>query len=218
MIYIILGMHKSGTSMISEILHKSGISMGKQFKEGSRLQYEDINGVRINKRALMNSNMTWDGFGDFKPDYKYIKRLQKYLTSRSDEGLYWGFKDPRTIITWPMWEKALDPFKYEIISVYRNPMSTAKHWHKPRKVPYYLDVWNNYNEKLIEILKNTKKRHIILNYDELLKTKNIDIMSVFLQTELINIIDENKQSNKNEEIPKKCQKTWEELKKIKGQF
>lgn len=40
MIYVIMGMHKSGTSLIAETLHKSGINMG-YFDE--QLSYDEAN-------------------------------------------------------------------------------------------------------------------------------------------------------------------------------
>ena len=32
-IYVVLGMHKSGTTLVSQTLHKSGVSMGPEFDE-----------------------------------------------------------------------------------------------------------------------------------------------------------------------------------------
>ncbi len=39
MLYVILGMHKSGTTMISEILHNSGISMGEWKDKSNNYDY-----------------------------------------------------------------------------------------------------------------------------------------------------------------------------------
>jgi hypothetical protein len=42
MIYVVLGMHKSGTTLVSQLLHQSGISMGEDFGEGR--DYDDAGG------------------------------------------------------------------------------------------------------------------------------------------------------------------------------
>ena len=52
MIYIILGMHKSGTTLISQILHKSGINMGNfnedvSYDQGNK--YERPASQKINR-------------------------------------------------------------------------------------------------------------------------------------------------------------------------
>jgi len=55
MIYVILGMHKSGTTLISQILHKSGINMGEfnedvSYDQGN--QHERPAAQKINREIL----------------------------------------------------------------------------------------------------------------------------------------------------------------------
>ena len=56
MIYIVLGMHKSGTTLLSQILHHSGISMGENFNESVSYsqgnKYERETTQQINKEIL----------------------------------------------------------------------------------------------------------------------------------------------------------------------
>ena len=57
MIYIVLGMHKSGTTLISEILHHSGINMTED--QNTQLNYDQGNfyewvaAVRFNREILI---------------------------------------------------------------------------------------------------------------------------------------------------------------------
>ncbi|MCK4816954.1 hypothetical protein KA005_14390, partial [bacterium] len=60
---IILGMHRSGTSIVANMLHRIGISMGEDLLKSDKFNpngyYEDADFLGINKGILTNSEGTW---------------------------------------------------------------------------------------------------------------------------------------------------------------
>jgi len=98
---IVLGMHRSGTSLTAGILEKLGIHMGDNLSRQSKFNVfghlEDKETRLINETILKESGGTW-----YNPPFKIFlsnevkKKLKHILDSRSG---YWGWKDPRTALT-----------------------------------------------------------------------------------------------------------------------
>lgn len=118
--YIILGMHKGGTSFISKALHKIGIDMG----DIDGRHYEDKNFLEFSKKILEKA-----GGDSMNPPTQ--KDIEKAVTENVDElkkliksKPFWGFKDPQSALTIkPM----LPYFKDDVylICVFRKPSKVA---------------------------------------------------------------------------------------------
>lgn len=139
---IIIGMHRSGTSLLSRILEKAGIFMGVKKDENN----ESLFFLKFNDWILKQANATWDNpynytlvdedFKNLMADLakKYIKSfrrieylgLKRTLKYKSLEELdfLWGWKDPRNTFTLDMWLKVFPNAK--IIHIYRNPIDVAE--------------------------------------------------------------------------------------------
>lgn len=106
---VILGMHRSGTSAVANILHTIGISMGQTFIDSDQFNpngyYEDDEFVWLNKGILENSGGTWytppsisdiqEGGQKFEDAIlKVVKKKRKLSPNRQ-----WGWKDPRNCLT-----------------------------------------------------------------------------------------------------------------------
>jgi len=103
---IVLGMHRSGTSLVSGILTKLDINMGdKLFPKDPHNpfgHYEDIEFLRLNERILDSAG----GHCNEPPTYNSIIEQQsifgkeiKELIRRKNERDFWGWKEPRTSLT-----------------------------------------------------------------------------------------------------------------------
>ncbi|BAT71070.1 conserved hypothetical protein [Thermosulfidibacter takaii ABI70S6] len=138
---IVIGMHRSGTTMVSKTLEKLGIFMGWRKEENN----EALFFLKLNNWILKQANATWDNpynytladedFRDLMTNLadKYIrsiKRLEylgplKFLKYKSLKELDfpWGWKDPRNTFTIDIWIKVFPNAK--IIHIYRNPIDVA---------------------------------------------------------------------------------------------
>ena len=181
MIYIILGMHKSGTTLISQILHRSGIDMGdfdvsKNYDEGNK--YERAETKQINMSILdcrdvhsLDTAGPVETLSDKSGIGKEIQKLAEALDKKHES---WGFKDPRTCLTYRVWKKYLPAHK--IIFVYRHPLEVWHHYQKyvsryniPKRMRNgwkTMTAWFIYNSLLINEIKNNDMEHLILDYNE----------------------------------------------------
>ncbi|MFO8054725.1 MAG: sulfotransferase [Bacteroidales bacterium] len=181
MIYIILGMHKSGTTLVSQMLHHSGIDMGdfdvsKNYDDGNK--YERTETKQINMSILdcrdahsLDTAAPVETIPDESGIGDEIKKLVQPLDKKHGA---WGFKDPRTCLTYRVWKKYLPAHK--IIFVYRHPLEVWHHYQKyisryniPKRMKdgwKTLSAWFIYNSLLINEMKNNNMEHIILDYNE----------------------------------------------------
>lgn len=139
---IILGMHRSGTSLLARILEKFGLFLGYKKDPNN----EAIFFLHLNEWMLKQANAGWDNpycfkFSDnflldsmrqalehmmvskYRVNYLGPALISKYNDIRSLE-IPWGWKDPRNTFTIDVWKKIFPNAK--IIHVYRNPIDVAE--------------------------------------------------------------------------------------------
>ena len=168
-IYIVLGMHKSGTTLISQTLHHSGINMGRfnkiesyddgnkyERKETKIISHELLNS--FSKHSLYTNNFIHSNHVKNSTEEK-IKSLILYLNTKYYS---WGFKDFRTCLTYSIWRKYLP--KNKLIIVHRHPLEVWLHYQKsfPSRKFYQkinaglksLNTWYVYNSSLNNIIQH----------------------------------------------------------------
>lgn len=106
---IVLGMHRSRTSLAAKILMELGVFMGHAFRKPDESNpygyWEDLAWRNINKTILNASGHTWwnPPASDFECLGAYVLRdvrgMANALTQLRKDYPIWGFKDPRTILT-----------------------------------------------------------------------------------------------------------------------
>lgn len=150
-------MHRSGTSCLAGALQQAGLFLGEVStsniynKKGNREHYELM---KLNDLILQYNDATWDN-----PPLHIIWE-QKHIDSGENIILSfkktWGFKDPRTIITYPFWKSLLK--NTHLVGTFRHPLSVVKSLqNRNNKISTEqgLKLWDYYNEKLLEIYEKT---------------------------------------------------------------
>ncbi|OMH40826.1 sulfotransferase family protein [Desulfurobacterium indicum] len=139
---IIVGMHRSGTSLLSRVLQKCGIFMGASRDPNN----ESFFFLELNDWLLAQTNATWDNPYNFRfiddtfketlikavkisiSSFRILKFLgiRRFLKYRKLDNLpfLWGWKDPRNSITLNIWSEIFPQAK--IIHIYRNPVDVAE--------------------------------------------------------------------------------------------
>jgi len=204
-IYVVLGMHKSGTTLIARLLHEAGIPMG-EFDE--RLGYSE--GQVFERRATQEANRALlhriqlpplgyllrrprqprvDAAGHVQnrdsQAYVRIRALERRL-ARADaaeqlapvvascdaSGGDWGFKDPRTCLTYAAWRRALP--EHRVIAITRGlgqilerTRSGPRH---PLRAARVTHAWTTYNGMLLRHLESCDHPFLALSYESLMES------------------------------------------------
>ncbi|MDH3707828.1 MAG: sulfotransferase [Acidimicrobiia bacterium] len=142
---MVLGMHRSGTSMLANLLADAGLFLGHKTQPGHQ---EAEFFQRLNIYVLQEGSAAWDrpdGVDDLLADQRtrdylidYMKTSvdspravnflgpSRWLRTRSLTGFTdpWGWKDPRTTLLWPLWLEVFPQAK--VIHVTRHGVDVAR--------------------------------------------------------------------------------------------
>ncbi len=213
MIYIVLGMHKSGTSLVSKMLHQSGIPMGKDLDEhfdyDTGNKYERISTFNLNRDILGYWNVhSLDTVvpGHLVFEHQHRRRMLEIIDQCEAVSSDWGFKDPCTCLTHSLWDAHLPDHK--LIVVYRSPVEVWHHY-KPResfrirstlrKVWKTLRTWSLYNAQILEILQNTSRDYLVLSYGQLMSGQlEFRRLADFLDRELVDVRRQSSYRNRDQ--------------------
>ncbi len=120
MIVIVGGMHRSGTSAMAGMLHANEVIMGKDedwypppMKENPKGFYENVRFRRVNDRILKENMYKVKSFIPSIPEIKVTKNEKirdkmKELITEFMAHTNWGWKDPRTCLTFGSWYSVLE--------------------------------------------------------------------------------------------------------------
>jgi GT2 family glycosyltransferase/SAM-dependent methyltransferase/glycosyltransferase involved in cell wall biosynthesis len=168
-------MHRSGTSMIAQLLKECGLYLGPSEKirnaspDNPDGYWEHPGFVAINNQILEEFGGGWDLVPNFPADWKSSVRLQaqrknsEELIKQFQEHEVWGWKDPRNSITLPFWNQQIRDLK--IVIVVRNPVSVARSLAARGIASYSFSttLWLNYYFHLMK--GAASQEHIITHYD-----------------------------------------------------
>jgi len=135
---VVLGMHRSGTSLCSMVLQKLGINMVESDDlygdlSNPELPWERSNIVEAHNAILRAFGQTWFSAASLPTSWWYDPSLIKYkrdlldIASTAANAGAWGFNDPRAMRLFPLW---LDIFQslslsVKVILCIRNPQNVA---------------------------------------------------------------------------------------------
>jgi hypothetical protein len=133
---LVLGMHRSGTSMTTGVLNKMGLNLGGPTIAGNidnpKGFFESFTFLKLNEIILRNCNARWDEV-DNALDLKKLMTNQNEMLLESviekfDSIEVLGIKDPRICILLPLYEKVCKRKGIDIlkINVKRKPENIVK--------------------------------------------------------------------------------------------
>jgi hypothetical protein len=132
----VLGMHRSGTSLVAGIMRELGIDLGPDEgflppdSNNQRGYFELRELVHLNNDILACYGGSWDEVPELPPAWEESGQLEqirdhaaRLLSERFAGSQRWGWKDPRTCKTLPFWQRLVPGLRY-VICV-RNPVDVA---------------------------------------------------------------------------------------------
>ena len=151
---IVLGMHRSGTSMLAGSLQEAGLALGEVVTEAphNAKGNRENRAIMFMQEDLLKSN---GGSWDNPPAAVRWRQLHEavrdlFIGSFKNVAI-WGFKDPRTLLTIDGWLQVLP--NAELVGIFRSPEHVALSLHRRdgMTVEKGLDLWRIYNERLLHL-------------------------------------------------------------------
>jgi hypothetical protein len=157
----IIGMHRSGTSMVANLLRRCGLVLGPDEKlmgpSDSNLagHFEHRGFLEINEALLKHLGGSWESPPDAKPDWERDAALDVFIHDAElllrtfANSSHWGWKEPRTTILLPFWKRIV-PNLHFVICI-RNPLEVARSVAKRNglSVNGAAHLWNVYTQAAI---------------------------------------------------------------------
>jgi hypothetical protein len=190
---IVLGMHRSGTSMVAGILECLGVDLGED-QPGRQWSnplghFEDVDFLSLNKDILASAGGSWDD----PPTYsdiiaqkdKFHGMIQDLIHTRDSKTPgSWGWKDPRTSLTIDLYLPLLQ--NPSIIWCRRDHRAVTKSLQKRNRIQISdgLALLDHYEKQVRRFLaRNPQIPILLLDYDDIIQAPDtwIDEIIRFLQ-------------------------------------
>ncbi|MBI1756281.1 MAG: sulfotransferase [Fimbriimonas ginsengisoli] len=186
MTIIVLGMPRSGTSLLAKLLLDCGLDFGTlaEMARPHELDnpdgyWENVRVINLNKAILAvlggsevappNVSPGWSK----DPKMRDLKRKARDLVADLSGPPYWGWKDPRTMLTLELWQAVLPDARYAFI--FRNPFEVALSFAKRNDYLRQQDfvglhhsvmLWRLYHEVALPLLP--PDRTVFVSYGRLM--------------------------------------------------
>jgi GT2 family glycosyltransferase len=171
----IAGAHRSGTSMLTRLLHACGLYLGPKDAlmppqaDNPDGFWEHLGFVALNDELLAALGGAWDLppklSGNFSeaPRIDSLRMKGRLLIEGFGSADVWGWKDPRNSLTLPFWQDLIPELKTLIMV--RNPLEVAYSMRKRNGTSYTFGVrlWEIYNRRVMEAA-DTHER-LVTHYD-----------------------------------------------------
>jgi hypothetical protein len=170
----VAGMHRSGTSMVAKYLHRCGLDLGADESlmgpaaENPEGFWEHVDIVETNEEILNQLGGGWDcpppepsdwTAGTLAPLAVRARAILDGFAGRDP----WGWKDPRTSLTFPFWAALQDGLR--VVVVVRNPLEVALSLRQRNGFSYALGLtlWEITNRRLLAATDPADR--VVTHYD-----------------------------------------------------
>ena len=196
----VLGMHRSGTSMMMQMLGKCGVYLGDDKRTSRPGDHDNPLGYwenpsfrKLNDRILSTLGGDWkippylsQGWQVEDERVAPMKEEAHALVSKMDRHALWGWKDPRNSLTLPFWRSIVPDLKCVILV--RNPVQVAQSLQSridqgPPRSDYGLEfydalaLWGLYYRQILSDL-NDDDTFVVVHYESLLTRPLVELRRI----------------------------------------
>jgi hypothetical protein len=189
----ILGMHRSGTSLLSRVMHELGLFVG----EPSELMpaqpcnvegfWERLDVSALDEQLLELAGGSWDcpppvrtlekaWLDSTRGSVRAASVRANEILERLDRAGSWSVKDPRASLTWPLWRRLVPDAR--IVVAVRDPFEVAASLVARHGCTETLGLalWRAYNEAILRFT-HAEERTVVA-YDRLLSNPRAETQRV----------------------------------------
>ncbi len=173
---IVLGMHRSGTSLAASLLESAGLDVGQRLlganASNPRGHFEDEDFVELEQAVLRELGLNPDGWVTTTPaavPAALAAHARALIERKQRAGRPWGWKDPRAVPLLPLWRSLLPEAGFAI--VYRAPWEVVESLYRRGDTAFREDpelaaqVWLHYNRVLLDLVLASPERCVLSNVD-----------------------------------------------------
>lgn len=188
---VVLGMHRSGTSVLSRALQVLGVSLGDNLlppgDDNRKGFWEDADVNSLNIEMLKAINSDWDalrGVSSNDVEYLIANGFLGLASNLIDKKLQntdvYGVKDPRMAKLFPFWQRVFKQAEFDVsyVVAVRNPLSVSKSLNARNQ----MDIGKGYLlwlEHIVESLLGTRNENkVLVDYDYLLKNPDSQLQKI----------------------------------------
>ncbi len=210
-------MHRSGTSLTAQWLHKCGLNIGDNLmpahfsnKDG---HFEDMDFHDLHEEIFKTHNIPYGGFENienFKPTNQDIKKIKQLIDAKNKQNIQWGWKEPRTCLFLREYSQLLP--KAKILIVIRDYNSVINSLTRRELTPTYYKIKKSGRLGKIRLLKykltigKKEKKRLTIKYTK----ATIEYYNRILST-IKNLKQDNYMIFSFEEIQKQDKKIFTQL-------
>ena len=187
---LVVGMHRSGTSLMSRCLAAYGVAHGDNLHvnvDNAKGHWEDRDLIGLNEALLARLERSWASLTPLSAQ-QLQEQLQpgdqaaarELVRARLAAHPLYAFKDPRTTVLLPFWLPLLQsmPGELRLVLCVRHPWAVARSlaerdgFHSLRS----LALWLHYNLAAIEALASCAQPVAVVDYEHLLAQPRQELM------------------------------------------
>lgn len=187
---VILGMHRSGTSLLAGLIEQLGLNTGGSLlpavaHENSKGYFENVDVYKQNVRLLGGQNASHNyntyNFSNTLAsiDSRHGKSAVSFFNNVSSTP--WMLKEPRLCITLPVWLRYFDT-KPAVLFTYRDPVEVLysfqsrknQTWVTPNRI---FRLWYVYNRRAIESSHGLCR--VVTSYQRIMKEPVQELNSIY---------------------------------------
>ncbi len=190
---VVLGMHRSGTSVITRGLKVMGVDLGDKLMSpllgvNEKGFWEDLDVVALNTEMLNSLKIDWHFLAPIQPrdvasliENGYLLQAIKMLKQKTaNNSQLYGFKDPRTTKLLPFWKEVFNQGQWDVnyVITLRHPLSVCQSL--SQRDGFEMEkgalLWLSH---VISSFSNTVgENRILVNYDYLLQFPETELVRV----------------------------------------
>jgi hypothetical protein len=179
----ILGMHRSGTSVVARCINLLGAYLGEDvdfippLSDNPKGYWERNDVVDFDMRLLDKMKTTWNTSVPLPKNWHRSDEIKPFRDELfgfikdtfSDHSL-WAWKDPRISLLLPIWRDVLNEMDIQlsVVSVIRNPLDVASSLKKRDGFSYdkSFGIWFNYNISILKTMFDLP--YVLIHFDRLI--------------------------------------------------
>jgi hypothetical protein len=187
---VVVGFHRSGTSLLTQLLHAAGLFVGDELLGAMASNpyghFEDREVLELHRAIMDDHGAGWQITGPtaFHIDALYWDRMRAFVRKRQAAHKVWGFKDPRVCFFLGAWKYLMPDAKF--VMVYRDPAECARsletrhardyfrgsgnadaHLRFFREPDHALKMWDAHNREMVAFARRHTADCLVLPYSHL---------------------------------------------------